>query len=501
MIDQEHIKKTLQNAVAQGSFAHAYLLTGPRGTGKTTVARIFARAINCLKPKDGEPDNSCEICKQFLEGRSLDLIEIDAASNTGVENIRDIIEHLKFSPAQAKYKVFIIDEVHMLSKGAFNALLKTLEEPPAHAIFILATTEVYKVPATVSSRTQRFDFHKLDSKKLLSHLQAIAKKEHIEIDEQGLQLVINASEGSGRDALSILDKLASFGKIDLKTAEELLGMTNIAAAQKFLDLLIAKDASGALNFLEKLFSEGSDPAQFNKDFLEYLRKILMHQNNAGADFALDREQAAVLARQAQHLGQNRLLHIIRLFLRANKDFQTSPTLELPLEIAAAESCLEQGAAQNSGGASSSAAAAAVERASASPEKFVKTASSEPRQQDLQPEVKKKPAAAAKVVAFEDLKAAWPKILSTIKEKQSSLLTILKNARLRDIDQGNCLTLALEYKFHKDSLEQKKNADLLIRTIAAELQTEVSLNVILERSEPERSSAADLAMEVFGPDLA
>ena len=475
VIDQEHIKQTLQNAVAQGTFAHAYLFTGPRGTGKTSVARIFARAINCLHASNGEPDNSCAICKQFLDGTSLDLIEIDAASNTGVENIRDITEHLKFSPTQAKYKVFIIDEVHMLSKGAFNALLKTLEEPPAHAVFILATTEVHKVPATVTSRTQRFDFHKLDSNKLLAHLKEIAKQEKIVIDDQSLQLVVNAAEGSGRDALSILDKLSSFGKVDLAAAEQLLGLTNIEAVQKFLDLLIAKDGAQSLSFLEELFSAGTDPVQFNKDFLEYLRKVLMSQFGAGQQFALDQIQLARLNKQSAEISQTQLLYIVRLFLRANKDFQVSPSLELPLEIAAAEACMD-GSVVKAEPAKSEKAAVLEHPASKS-------------------EIKKKREGK---VMLSQIQAIWPSVLQKIKAKQSSLMSVLQMATLKEVDEENCLVLSFVYKLHKDNLQ--KNAVLLLETISEELGQDIGLKLVLEKDLPPQSDAAGLALEVFGGEL-
>jgi len=495
LIDQEHVKRTLQNAIAQGNFAHAYLFTGPRGVGKTTAARIFARAINCLHSKDGEPDNSCEICKQFLEGRSLDLIEIDAASNTGVENIRDITEHLKFSPSQAKYKVFIIDEVHMLSKGAFNALLKTLEEPPQHAVFILATTEVHKVPATVTSRTQRFDFHKLDSTKLFEHLKSIVKKEKIEIDDQSLKLVISSAEGSGRDALSILDKLASFGKIDLQTAEQLLGITNVIAAQKFLDFLSAKDAPGALNFLENLFSGGADPVQFNKDFLEYLRKVLMIQFGANQNFILDQDQIEKLRNQASVIPQNNLLYIIRLFLRANKDFEYSPSVELPLEIAASEACVEQLKSVSIYGASpaTSAAGATVEFKK-KPENDELKASKESAVKASKP-VSKSSSAANLTLA--EIQKVWPAVLQKVKAAQSSLLTVLQNAKLRSVENG-CITLVFEYKLHRDNLQ--KNADLLTKIIEQYTGQNPELNLLLEKEQPQQSDATDVALEVFGGEL-
>jgi DNA polymerase-3 subunit gamma/tau len=492
VIDQEHIKKTLQNAAASGNFSHAYLFTGPRGTGKTSVARIFARAINCLNPSEGQPCNKCEICVQFLEGKSLDLIEIDAASNTGVENIRDIIEHLKFSPSQAKFKVFIIDEVHMLSKGAFNALLKTLEEPPAHAVFILATTEANKVPATVISRSQRFDFKKLQSDKLFEHLKAVTKAEKIQVDQETLQLVVRLAEGSGRDALSILDKLSAYGKMDFEQAEKVLGVTNIIAAQRFLDLLASKNASASLQFLEEMFSAGADPLQFNRDFLEYLRKVLMLAAGAENIFALDENQQVQLKKHAAQIPQAHLLYIIRLFLRANKDFQSSPSLELPMEIAAAESCLDSvyKATDVSGLAANNDSFAAKSRgAAAESSKIITEGFSALKQEENLP-----------AISFTEVLEKWPKVLSQLKEDRSSLLAVLKNAKLKNV-LNNCVVLEFSYKFHKDAIDNPRNAKYIISIMQEKFKSQMSLQTVLEKSQQQKiTDASSVALDVFGGEL-
>lgn len=484
IIGQDYIKKTLQNAVAKGSFSHAYLFTGTRGTGKTSTARILARAINS-PTKSGEPDNDTDISKAFLSGTSLDLVEIDAASNTGVENVREIIEGLKFTPSHAKYKVFIIDEVHMLSKGAFNALLKTLEEPPAHAVFVLATTEIQKVPATIISRTQRFDFKRIEHAELVTHLKQVAKKEKIDIDSESLELVASAAEGSVRDALSILDKLASFGKVNLAETERILGITNVSALQKLLDLLASKDSVGSLEFLLKVLKDGADPNQLNKDFLEYLRKVMILGMGAKDDFVLDKEQKEVLKKQASSIKTPQLLYIIRLFLRAAKDAETSPNASLPLEIAVAEACLG-----NSTSSTPTPRLASVEKKTENTEPVSTKAEEvgeepeESRLEDFTP------------VSHEQLSEAWPEIMGKLRSHASTLFAVMKNAKLKGV-KDNKVTLTFIYKFHKESLENKKNKDLLLKIISDHFKTGFLLEVLVEGEKGPESDSESLAMEVFG----
>lgn len=497
IIGQEQIKTTLQKAVAAGAFAHAYLFTGPRGTGKTSAARIFARAINCQHAKNGEPDNTCAICRQFLDGTSLDLVEIDAASNTGVENIREIIEHLKFSPSQAKYKVFIIDEVHMLSKGAFNALLKTLEEPPAHAVFILATTEVNKVPATVISRTQRFDFRKISGQQLSDYLAAVAKKEKMNIDKPALELIANAAEGSVRDALSILDKVSGLDKIDLAAAEQLLGITNVIAAQKFLDILDAKDAKGALNYLQNLFAAGVDPVQFNRDFLEYLRKVLMVGLGAKTDFALDESQINNLKRHAESIKTSALLYIIRLFLRANRDFQISPNAELPLEIAAAEACLQ--------GVESGASAARAESVKKNDNRMragyaEANIAAKPMQPTADESGEEAPENPGRMVSRAELVSAWPNIMAKFREAGSSMVVLMQQAAVSEVS-GNMITVRFSHKFHKDAMEQAKNREAFLKVLDSFFGANFGLHCELAAGKSEPAvDAGNALMDVFGGEI-
>jgi DNA polymerase III subunit gamma/tau len=495
VVNQGHIITTLKNAVAGGSFAHAYLFTGPRGTGKTSVARILARAINCPNQKDGEPCNQCPVCLSFMDGSNLDLVEIDAASNTGIENVREIIEHLKFTPTSAKYKVFIVDEVHMLSKGAFNALLKTLEEPPAHALFILATTEIHKVPATIISRTQRFDFQKINREQIFEHLKGIAKQEKISIDDQSLQLVAGAAEGGMRDALSILDKLSAVPNLDIAQTEQLLGLTNTRLSQKFFGLLLGTDSVAAIENLESLFQAGVDPVQFNKDFLEYLRSVLLYKMGAAQSFVLDAEQLNELKSQTDQVDMNRLLFIIRLFMKAHKDFQSSPNAELPLEIAAAESMQKTTASvavKPIAAAPRPAAAPKVEPASqGTPKEIVVEEKPIVEQKKELPEV---------LISQEQFLAAWPGITQEAKEKSSTLFTVLQNAEIKNVE-SNVVTLNFSFKFHKESLDNPRNKDILVQIMTEKFQTPMMLKNVLDQTQrKEADDASSVLADVFGEEM-
>ena len=281
VVGQEMITKTLRNAVMTNQTSHAYLFTGPRGTGKTSTAKIFAKAINCHHQENGEPCNECEICKAITNGSLNDVLEIDAASNNGVEEIRDIRDKVKYAPTQADYKVYIIDEVHMLSTGAFNALLKTLEEPPANVVFILATTEPHKIPATIISRTQRFDFKRITSATILKRMEYILNQKDIQYEDAALKVIAKAAEGGMRDALSILDQVISFGEnnVTLENALLVTGSVTKTDLLNYLQAVVDQKTPEALEMIHKLVQDGKDASRIVEDLVEYCRDLLLYQQS------------------------------------------------------------------------------------------------------------------------------------------------------------------------------------------------------------------------------
>ena len=343
VVGQEHVVKSLQGGLELGKTSHAYLFIGPRGTGKTTIARLLAKTINCEKrgAAGKEPCNSCFICQEFNEGRNIDLTEIDAASNRGIDEIRNLRESVRFGPTHTRYKVYIIDEVHQLTDAAFNALLKTLEEPPDHAIFILASTEPQKIPDTISSRTQQFNFKNLTQSQILEKLNRVARQEKLNIDEEALRVVALSGHGSLRDAESNLAKLISFGnkKITLAEAEEMLGFIPLKSFYDFTGFLILGKKENAVNFINNLYDQGLDLEEFSKSFIGYLRKLLISNLNPATfvSFAgYNQEETLMVSSQAKVLAKEQIVRLVKIFMRAREEMRISPIQQLPLELAVIE---------------------------------------------------------------------------------------------------------------------------------------------------------------------
>ena len=311
MVGQDHITKTLKNQIMAGRVGHAYLFNGGRGTGKTTSAKILARAVNCLNIKDGEPCNECEICKEILSGSLTDVVEMDAASNNSVEDIRSIRDEVNFLPTKAKYRVYIIDEVHMLSVGAFNALLKTLEEPPEHVKFILATTEPQKLPTTILSRCQRFDFKKISDEYIIKRLKVICEGANIKISEEALKIIAVLSEGAMRDAISILERCSqeSNNEITADLVKELVGIPNLEYISKISKAMLENDEISALSVIDEVIKEGKDLYNFLWEIIKYIKDVLVYKatNHLELYSEGELEQIKVLA---EHSDRESLLSII-----------------------------------------------------------------------------------------------------------------------------------------------------------------------------------------------
>ena len=335
---QDAIVTTLRNQIKADRIGHAYLFCGTRGTGKTTVAKIFAKAVNCEHPVDGRPCGECAMCRSIAAGSSMNVIEIDAASNNGVEDIRKIREEVQYSPTEGRYKVYIIDEVHMLSIGAFNALLKTLEEPPSYVIFILATTETHKIPITILSRCQRYDFKRISIETITARLEELMKAENINVEDKALRYIAKAADGSLRDALSLLDQcLAFYLGQDLKydNVLEVLGAVDTEVFSRLLRMVLAADTTGCIRLLEDLIMQGRDLGQFVVDFVWYLRNLLLVKTSEDAQDVIDMssDNLALLKEESGLIDDDTLMRYIRIFSELSNDVKYSTQKRIMIEIA------------------------------------------------------------------------------------------------------------------------------------------------------------------------
>lgn len=335
---QDHIVKTLKNQINSGRIGHAYLFCGTRGTGKTSIAKIFARAVNCEHPVDGSPCGECSMCRQIAEGASLNVVEIDAASNNGVENIRDIREQVQYPPTDGRYRVYIIDEVHMLSIGAFNALLKTLEEPPSYVIFILATTEVHKIPITILSRCQRYDFKRISIDTIAGRLAELTQAEQIDVDDRALRYVARAADGSMRDALSLLDQCVAFHfgeKLTYDNVLEVLGAVDNRVFGKLFQAVLASDTKACIREIEEMIIQGRDLSQLVNDFVWYMRNLLIAKttDEPGDMLDMSEENLAVLKEEAAGVDMETLMRYIRIFSELSGQLRYASQKRILVEIA------------------------------------------------------------------------------------------------------------------------------------------------------------------------
>jgi len=488
VVGQEAITRTLRNALRQGRVRHAYLFTGTRGTGKTTMARLLAKAVNCLAPEDQRPCNVCALCTALNEGRLLDLIEIDAASNRGIDEIRDIREKVGFRPNEGRYKVYVLDEAHMLTEPAFNALLKTLEEPPPHVIFVLVTTDPQKIPATIASRCQRFDFKRIPVSDVVGRLAYVAEQEGLRAEPEALELIARQGTGAMRDALSLLDQLTSYGQeITLAQAQMVLGTVGGEAAARVVECLANRDLAGGLEWIDRTIADGADPRQFGHEIVQYLRSVLLVNQGAGTRLLnATAEQAAEVEAVAARLPLLQLTRAIRLFNDATTElrrgFQTIP--QLPLEMALVESLLDQegpGPAAPQGPAPSRAAAgpspagegepparqageepptAPRAEAGAPPPRAVAEARGGPEPVRQEPAPGESPptqarpqAPAAAALLLGQVVAAWKDILQAVRRRNPTTYAAL-NTDCRPVEvDGDEVVVTFPHAFLRDKLEQ------------------------------------------------
>ena len=340
---QEHIVTTLQNQIRADRIGHAYLFCGTRGTGKTSIAKIFARAVNCDHPVEGSPCGECESCKAIAAGTSMNVIEIDAASNNGVDNIREIVEEVSYSPAAGRFKVYIIDEVHMLSIGAFNALLKTLEEPPSYVIFILATTEVHKIPITILSRCQRYDFRRISIETIVERLRELMDRDQVQVEEKALRYIAKTADGSMRDALSLLDQCIAFHfgqELTYDKALDVLGAVDTEVFSRLLRHVLERDVTGCIGLLEEIVMQGRELTQFVADFTWYLRNLLLLQSSDDIEDIIDvsSDNLLRLKEEAGMLEADTLMRYIRIFSELSGQIKYAPQKRILIEIALIKLC-------------------------------------------------------------------------------------------------------------------------------------------------------------------
>ncbi len=340
---QDHIVTTLRNQIKAGRIGHAYLFTGTRGTGKTTVAKIFAKTVNCETPTENGPCGECKTCKAIAAGASMNVIEIDAASNNGVDNIREIVDEVSYSPAEGKYKVYIIDEVHMLSIGAFNALLKTLEEPPSYVIFILATTEVHKLPITILSRCQRYDFKRISIDTITARMEELIAAEEVQVEDRALRYIAKAADGSMRDALSLLDQCIAFhlgSELTYDKVLDVLGAVDTEVFSRLLRNVLQKDVLGCVQLLEEIVMQGRELTQFVTDFTWYLRNLMLVQSSDNLEDVIDMstDNLARLKEEAQMVEMSAIIRYIRIFSELAGQIKYASQKRILVEIALIKLC-------------------------------------------------------------------------------------------------------------------------------------------------------------------
>ncbi|PWM82477.1 MAG: DNA polymerase III subunit gamma/tau [Clostridium sp.] len=482
IVGQEHIVRTLKNELINDRVGHAYLFNGGRGTGKTSAAKILARAVNCLNPKDGEPCNECAVCKAALKGSLTDIVEMDAASNNSVEDVRAIRDEVNFLPTVAKYRVYIIDEVHMLSTGAFNALLKTLEEPPAHVKFILATTEPQKLPATILSRCQRFDFKKISNDNIEKRLNFVCEQSNIDITPEAKKLIAILAEGAMRDALSILERcMQEEGKITEDLVKELVGIPKTESVNKITKSILQKNTEDALGAINEIISEGKDISNFLWEIIKYVKDILVFKTNTKLEIYSEAEKNQI-KELADSTTKERLISMIYELSNLQNDMKWSSQKLIMFQVTIIKLCNEVSTSSTVSSGDSGASSKEVEDLKYKINRLEKqitqlqnapraVASSSTSQESktqyaIKPEVKKSTS-----IKLGDKVQNWPKIIDNIKQEgRISLSSILMTSSANEI---NDMTVGINFEngltpFRKDILEKPENMSEIVKQVSMEL---------------------------------
>jgi len=510
VVGQEHVVRTLRNALISERIHHAYLFAGPRGTGKTTTARLLAKAVNCLAPEEQRPCNGCAICQAINEGRLLDLIEIDAASNTGVDDVRDLRERVSFQPNEARYKVYVIDEVHMLSNAAFNALLKTLEEPPAHAIFVLATTEPHKILPTVLSRCQRFDFHRIPISEIVDRLALLAEREGIQAEREALTLIARQATGSMRDAESLLDQLASYNErgITVEGIRAALGIGADETVMRLTDALASGDVAQGLGAINGAIDDGADPRHFARQMVEHLRALLLLRLESGVVLPhVTDDLRPHLEEQAAVFSRRELAKALQRFNEAAAEARGGWQPQLPLEMAFVEAILstEPETPDHGGGAgretrprsasspARSAQATPAAKKRSQPRK-TKLAASEAKSAPSPPQSVREPspayeeAAGQSDLSLDALQGRWSDFLYDLRVRNISLEALVRSCE-PVVVEDDVVVLRFTRKFNRDTVAEDEKQRIVEEALSDLFGQHVRVRCVLGDQESAPQSGA------------